>query len=102
MPVTPATLTANALRLQADSKRVIIGSSVTWGLLNDDEQIGTDGAGESVTVRERLVFVASGSLTGVVDGATITIGGVNHTVRSRPMPRENGDLWAIVVARVES
>ncbi|MFY7922879.1 MAG: hypothetical protein ACOVSI_10730 [Gemmatimonas sp.] len=90
--MTPASLTANALRLQADSKRVVIGSSVTWGLLNDDEQIGTDGTGESVTVRERLVFVASGSLTG----------GVNHTVRSRPMPRENGDLWAIVVARVET
>ena len=53
-------------------------------------------------MRERLCIVAAGSLTGVVDGATITIGGVAHTVRSRPMPRENGDLWAIMVTRVET
>jgi hypothetical protein len=75
---------------------------LTWGLLNDDEQIATDGTGDAVTVRERLCIVAAGSLTGVVDGATITNGGVAHTVRSRPMPRENGDIWAIMVTRVET
>lgn len=102
MPMDTVAMVTMAIRSQADAKRVTIGSSTTWGLLNDDEQVGLDDSGRAVTQRERTVFVAANSLNGVVDGATITVGATAYTVRSRPMPRENGDLWAIMVAKVES
>jgi hypothetical protein len=37
-----------------------------------------------------------------VDGATVTVGGVAYVVRSKPMPRENGDVWAIMLARADA
>jgi hypothetical protein len=92
---------ATAFRLAPDAKRLTLGSGATWGVLNDDEQIGIDEAGRAVTQRERTVFMAAGSLSGVVDGATLSIGGVAYTVRSKPMPRENGDIWAVLVAKVD-
>lgn len=100
MPLNTATLTLMALRTAPDSKVVTLGASSTYGVLNDDQQMGTDGSGEDVIVHSRELFVTAGSLTGIVDGATTVIGGVSYTVRGRPMPRENGDLWAIRVTRV--
>jgi hypothetical protein len=93
---------ATAFRLAPDAKPVVLGASSTWGVLNDDEQIGFDETGRQVTQRERTVFVAAGSLSGVVDGATVTVGGVAYVVRSKPMPRENGDMWAIMLARADA
>jgi len=43
------------------------------------------------------VTVAANSLSGVIDGASVTVGGTRYTVRGRPMPRENGDLWTFRV-----
>lgn len=91
--------TASLLTLSPDAKRVVFGSQVTYGLLDDDEQIVNDGTGSDVTVRTRQVTIAADSLAGLVDGSAITVGGVAYTVRNRPMPRENGDLWAVSVVR---
>jgi hypothetical protein len=101
MPLDTVALTVSALRVQPDAKQITLGAGTTWGLLNDDEQIGTDENGRPVTQRDRTVFIAAGSLSGVVDGATITVGTVGYTVRSKPMPRENGDIWAVMVTKVE-
>lgn len=85
------------IRLAPDAKTVTLGSQVTYGLLDDDEQLATDEAGQPVTVRTRQVTVVAGTLTGVQDGATVVFGGATFTVRGRPMPRENGDLWTFRV-----
>lgn len=95
-------LTRMALQTAPDSKLVVFGRVSTYGVLNDDEQMADDGTGSPVSVRAREVFVVRDAFTGLVDGSTLTIGGVAYTVRGRPRPRENGDLWAITVARVES
>lgn len=99
MPINTAALTLMALRTAPDSKVVTLGAGSTYGVLNDDQQVVNDGAGEDVLAHSREVFVTANSLT-VTDGATIVIGGVSYTVRGRPMPRENGDLWAVRVAKV--
>lgn len=102
MPLDSLALTRLAFRTAPDAKVVTLGSSTTYGVLNDDKQIGTDGNGEDVTVHSREVFVTANSLTGVADGATLAVGGVSYTIRGRAMPRENGDIWAIRVAKVET
>ena len=102
MPMDTRALTAASLRMQADAKRITLGGQVTWGLLNDDEQVGSDENGRPVTQRDRTVFIAAESLNSLVDGATLTVGAVPYTVRSKPMPRENGDLWAVMVTRIDA
>lgn len=94
--------TASLLALAPDAKRVTIGALATWGVLDDDEQLADDGTGQPVTVRTRHVTIAAGSLTGLVDGATVSVGGVSYTVRGRPMPRENGELWQVRVTKVDT
>lgn len=109
MPLNTATLTVNALRTAPDALVVTLGSQTTYGVLNDEKQIVNDGT-DDVPVHSRELHVAAGSLTGVVDGTTITLrrvapvnsASVSYTVRNRPMPRENGDLWAIRLAKVET
>jgi hypothetical protein len=102
MPLDTVAMVVTALRMQADAKRVTVGTASTWGVLNDDEQVGTDDAGQPVTQRDRTVHIAAGSLSGIVDGVTLTVGTTAYTVRSRPMPRENGDVWAIRLAKVDA
>lgn len=99
MPLDTVALTVMALRVQADAKRVQFGGQATWGVLDDDEQLVDDGTGQPVAVRQRAVHVATGSLTGLVDGSSLTVAGVAYTVRGRPMPRENGDLVTIRLAK---
>ena len=101
MPLNTAALTLMALRTAPDSQVVTLGSSTTYGVLNDEQQVVNDGTGEEVLAHSREVFVTANSLT-VSDGATITIGGTSYTVRGRAMPRENGDIWAIRVTKVPS
>ena len=102
MPFDTLALARMSLRMAPDAKVVSIGASSTHGVLNDAEDIGFDESGRPVTQRDRTVFVVRDSLAGAIDGATITIGGTAYTVRNNPMPRENGDLWAIMVAKVDS
>lgn len=92
MAFDTARFTGRVLSLAPDKKRVAIGASSTWGLLDDDEQVVEDGTGSPVSLRTRQVTVAAGALSGVVDGARVTVGGVAYTVRGRPMPKENGEL----------
>lgn len=102
-------LTATLFRMAPDARVVTLGSTVTYGAFTDDEQMGTDEMGQPVTVRTRLVHVPAGSLTGVVDGAvvnirpkgTTTAANVAYTVRGRPRPRENGDVWEISLSRAD-
>lgn len=110
MAINTLTLTLAALRAQPDALVVTLGRQSTYGLLNDEKQIGSDGSGEEVTVHSRELFITANSLTSVVDGTTVTVRrkdaapstAVSYTVRGRPMPRENGDIWAIRLAKVES
>lgn len=102
MPLPTLPWTATLLRLAPDAKVVTLGAKSTYGLLNHDEQIVDDGTGQPVPVSTREVVVAANSLTGLVDGATLVVGGTSYTVRGRPLPRENGDLWVVQVARVRT
>lgn len=102
MPLDTLALVRMALQTAPDSKSVVFGSVSTVGVLNDDEQMADDGTGSPVSVRTREVFVVRDAFTGLVDGSTLSIGGVAYTVRGRPRPRENGDLWAITVARIDA
>lgn len=95
MPINTVALTQFVLRTAPDARVVTLGSQRTFGLLDDDEQIVEDGSGQPITVRTRSLHIAANSLTGVVDGATITVQGTRYSVRGRPMPRENGELWTI-------
>lgn len=99
MPLNTVAMTTTLLKLQPDAKLVAFGAQSTWGVLNDDETIADDGMGEPVTVRTREVYIARDALTGLVDGSAITVGGVAYTVRNRPRPMENGDLWRVAVVR---
>ena len=99
-----------AFTLSPDAVVVTFGRQSTYGLLNDDKQIVQDGTGDDVTVHSRELHIVANSLTGITDGATVTVRrkaaatstAVTYTVRNRPMPRENGDLWAIRLAKVET
>lgn len=102
MPLDTLALTRMALRTAPDSRPVVFGRLVTYGVLNDDEQMADDGTGTPITVRTREVFVVRDAFTGLADGSTLTIGGVPYTVRGRPRPRENGDLWAITVVKADA
>lgn len=102
MPLDTLAMTRMQLRLAPDAKVITLGAQSTWGLLNDDEAVTTDEMGQPITVRTRLVHVAANALSGVVDGATLKVAGTSYTVRGRPMPQENGDLWAIPVAKVDA
>jgi|GEM_PF-3570625 hypothetical protein len=97
MPIDTAAWTRTLLQSAPDAKVIALGSQRTYGLLDDDEQMADDGTGQPVTVRTRQVTVAANSLSGVIDGASVTVGGTRYTVRGRPMPRENGDLWTFRV-----
>jgi len=97
MPFNPVTWTAMLLKTAPDSQRVVFGRLVTYGVLDDDEQLITDEMGQPVTVRTRQITIAATSLTGLQDGSTLTIGGTAYVVRGRPMPKENGDLWTVRV-----
>jgi hypothetical protein len=102
MPLDTLALTRMLFRTAPDAKLVTLGAQSTYGVLTDNKQIGEDGSGEPVTVHEREVFVAAGSFSAVNDGAVITVGGVAYTVRGRALPRENGDIWAIRLTRVDA
>ncbi len=97
MPFNTAAWTAMLLQTAPDAKRIVFGSLATWGVFDDDEQRIEDGTGEPVTIRTRQITIAAGSLPGLTVDATITIGGTPFTVRSRPMPKENGELWTVRV-----
>jgi hypothetical protein len=102
MPLDARALTTMLFRLAPDAKRVRLGAQHTMGVLNDDKQLGVDAMGQPVPIHDRTVFVTAGALSGVVDGVTLTVGGVPYTVRGRPMPRENGDVWAIALAKLDA
>lgn len=102
MPMDTRALARMALRTAPDSVSVVFGSVTEPGVFNDDERIADDGTGEPVSVRTREVFVVRDAFPGLADGSTVTIAGVSYAVRGRPFPRENGDLWAIAVARLDT
>jgi len=102
MPFDTAAWTRTLLQMAPDAKRVQVGVQRTWGLLDDREQLVDDGTGNPVPLATRLVHIAAGSLTGITDGTTITVGGVTYTVRGRPMPQENGELVSIMVTKVRT
>lgn len=99
MPVDTARHVRLMLRNAPDAKPVVFGSVSTYGTLDDDETPATDESGQPITVRTWQVIVAAGSLPGLRDGSSITVGGVRYAVRGRPMTRENGDLVAFRVVR---
>jgi hypothetical protein len=99
MPLNTRAMALMSFRLAPDGKRIAVGTQSTWGLLDDAEDMVDDGTGEPVTVRTRVVHFTVGTLTGVEDGTTMTVGTETYVVRGRPMPRENGDLLTVRVTQ---
>ncbi|MFN8995500.1 MAG: hypothetical protein ACK5X3_17800 [Pseudomonadota bacterium] len=102
MPFNPLAFTALCFANAPDKKRVVVGSVSTWGTFDDREELALDENGQPVTVRTRQVKVTAGSLSGLVDGATVTVDGVAYVMTGRPMPQENGDMWMLRLRRSES
>lgn len=91
MPVNTVAHVVTMLRRAPDAKRVQVGATSTYGLLDAaDVYEATDGAGVDA-VAELVLTVATGSVAPAKD-SLVTVAGVTYRVLSQPMRAENGDM----------
>jgi len=97
MTLDTSRYTAILLRRAPDSRQVVWGSVVTYGLVRELGQLD-DGAGGFLPQTARTLLVARSALAGIGQNATVTIGGAAFDIRSPALPVENGELVRYVIA----
>ena len=88
--------TTMLLRRAPDSRQVVWGSVITYGLVRELGQL-EDGAGGFLPQTARSLLVARTALAGIPQNTQITIGGAAFDIRSPALPIENGDLVRYVI-----
>lgn len=77
--------------------RFTFGAQATRCLFDDEAAVIEDETGRDVTRRLRVAMIRTGTITGLVDGASVTVGGVAYQVR-RVLPMDDGLLQRVLLA----
>lgn len=78
----------------------VFGAQATRSYFDDDGVMMEDETGRDVPRRTRVAIIRTGSVTGLVEGSTVTVAGVSYQVR-RALPMEDGLLTRVFVARAD-
>ena len=92
-------MTANQFRMTPGRERFAFGQQSTDCLFNDEGELLDDGTGQTVHRRTRVALIRTGSITGLSDGATVTVNGDAYQVRGPLLPMEDGLTVRVVLAR---
>jgi len=76
------------------------GAAATRCLFDDQGEILLDETGRDVPRRTRIAMIRTGSVTGLVEGSSVTVAGVTYQVR-RVLPMEDGLLTRVVITRAD-
>lgn len=93
-------LTSDVDQMLADpffSSAVVMGAQNTRGILDVTEVVEKDHSSFDVFVRKRTCLIRTGSLTGLLAGATLTIDGVTYTLHDW-QKREDDAVTELIVA----
>ena len=73
------------------------GTQTTRCLFDDESAVVEDESGRDITRRVRIAMIRTGSITGLVDGATVSVAGSTYQVR-RVLPADDGLLQRVLLA----
>lgn len=75
------------------------GQQSTRCLFNDEGELLADETGQTVHRRTRVALLRTGTITGLSDGAAVTVNGDAYQVRGPILPMEDGLTVRVVLAR---
>lgn len=97
MPAPLVTRHLDAMLRGPLSDAMAFGTQTTRCLFDDEAAIIEDETGRDITRRVRVALIRTGSMTGLVDGSTVTVAGTAYQVR-RVLPMDDGLLQRVLLA----